>query len=432
MPEAFNWSWVQSQVAQAIGLWDQCAGLPLPDGRRYTPEEQQKRENAYDDTLRSVERELRHAHRTRAERLATQNRLIATFACFAANALDLEEPAIQLITDDFLPVGAEFARQARRFDSTLNRADLIQACRNAWTACGLQPLLGERSELTPSITGYSLLYPYTDNFLDSKDVTAGAKHCFSERFRARLRGDGISALDPREARLWALVEMIEEQYPRPYYPQVFDSLLAIHRAQEQSIVQQGGELCGDSQILQISCAKGGTSVLADACLVRGWLNEEESRFAFNWGALLQLGDDLQDLREDLGSGSLTLFSLAAALGRPLDSLVAQLLNFSEQVAAGMKPLPDGTQTLRGLLRTSWRSLIIGAIGNAHQFFSPEFLAQVEARSPFRFAFLRSRQQKLTSRKGLYTVLFDAFLEAPESNPRALPHAELRPPLLQAL
>ena len=57
----------------------------------------------------------------------------------------------------------------------------------------------------------------------------------------------------------------------------------------------------------MSCAKGGTSVLADACMARGWLNEEESRFAFDWGVLLQLGDDLQDVREDMQRGSMTLF-----------------------------------------------------------------------------------------------------------------------------
>ena len=50
---------------------------------------------------------------------------------------------------------------------------------------------------------------------------------------------------------------------------------------------------------------------------RGWLNEEESRFAFEWGVLLQLGDDLQDVREDMQRGSVTLFSRAAAAGQAI-------------------------------------------------------------------------------------------------------------------
>jgi hypothetical protein len=170
----------------------------------------------------------------------------------------------------------------------------------------------------------------------------------------------------------------------------------------------------------VSCAKGGTSVLADACLAHGWLSGEESRFSFEWGVLLQLGDDLQDVGEDLRRGSLTLFSRAALLGRPLDSLVIQLLNFSEKVGVRMDDLPNGTQMFKKLLRMSWRSLIIGAVANSHEFFSPEFLEQAERWSPFRFAFLRARRERLTSRQGLYATLFEAFLESRETGYGELP------------
>jgi hypothetical protein len=127
--------------------------------------------------------------------------------------------------------------------------------------------------------------------------------------------------------------------------------------------------------------------------------------------LLQLGDDLQDGGEDLGRGSVTLFTRAAARGEPLDSLVLQLLNFSQQVADRMDRLPHGTPLLKDLLRMSWRSIILMAVANAQQFFSPAFLASLEPSSPFRFDFLRARNRKLTGRQALYAVLFDAFLEA---------------------
>ena len=142
----------------------------------------------------------------------------------------------------------------------------------------------------------------------------------------------------------------------------------------------------------------------------GGSTEKESRFAFDWGVLLQLGDDLQDVRDDLQRGSVTLFTRAIALGLPLDNLVTQLLNFSEQVGAAMDALPTGTPTLKNLMRMSWRSLIIGAVANASDFFSPAFLRKAESRSPFRFDFLRKRQKRLTARRGLYQILFDAFLE----------------------
>jgi hypothetical protein len=421
MQPIYSWSWVEVQAEQTIAVWDSAAASSTLDGAQYNRKQQQEREKAYDRALRSVEREVKRAPRTKADRIKTQDRIVAAFARFSATALDLEGEAVHLLTDDFLPVGTKLARWAREFDPNLGMADIIQACRNAWTACGLQPLLGIRMGMTPSVLGYSLLYPYSDNYLDREDISAEEKLRFSERFRSRLRGDGIPAQDYREAALWTLVKLIEEQYPRAGYPQVFDCLLAIHRAQEESLAQQRrSNHHDDAGLLRMSCAKGGASVLADACLAHGWLGEEESRFSFEWGVLLQLGDDLQDVREDLRRGSLTLFSHAALQGSPLDPLVIQLLNFSEKVGARMDDLPNGTRMFKTLLRMSWRSLIIGAVANSHQFFSPTFIEQAERWSPFRFAFLRERNERLTSRQGLYATLFEAFLESRESGYGELP------------
>jgi hypothetical protein len=420
MPEAYSWSWIETQVAQTVEVWNACAAQPAHGGPRYSTDEQKQREKAYDKALREVEREAKRKPRTRVERLETQRRITASFGRFSAAALDLPDGAIQLLTDDFLPVGTRLARWARRFDASLSMTDIVQACRNAWTACGLQPLLGARLQLTPSILGYSLLYPYTDNFLDRTDITSEAKRRFSERFRERLRGERISAQSSHEIALWALVELVEGQYSREGHPQVFDCLLAIHRAQEDSVAQLDAAPHATSDILRVSCAKGGSSVLADACLANGWLSEQESRFAFEWGVLLQLGDDLQDVREDLERGSTTLFTRAVAHGIPLDPLAEQLFSFSESVGARMDCLPNGSAMLKDLLRMSWRSLIVGAVGDSHEFFTPEFVAQTERTSPFRFAFLRARRKRLTSRQGLFATLFEAFLEAPEDEIDEIP------------
>jgi hypothetical protein len=421
MKQFYSWSWVETQVARTIDILNGSVAPSVLGGRQYSLHEQQKREKAYDEALRAVEREAKRTPRNRPERLARQNRITTSLARFSAAALDLEDEAIVLLTNDFLPVGARLARWARRFDASLSMDDTIQACRNAWTACGLQPLLGERVGITPSILGYSLLYPYSDNYLDRVDISSDAKLRFSKRFRDRLRGEELVARDDKETAIWTLVSLIEEQYPRVLYPRVFQCLLAIHRAQEESIAQiSGSDPCDGDTVLRMSCAKGGSSVLADACLARGWLNEEESRFSFEWGTLLQLGDDLQDVREDMQRGSLTLFSQAAAQGKTLDDLVIQLLNFSERVGARMNDLPNGSKVFKDLLRMSWRSLIIGAIADSYAFFSPQFLDEAERCSPFRFAFLRARRKRQTSRQGLYASLFDAFLEAPEDNDGELP------------
>jgi hypothetical protein len=416
MQQTFNWEWVQAQVGQTVEAWKDSAVPAADSGQRYSLEEQEKREKAYDEGLQAVEQEVRRAPRTNAERRKTKDRIVASFAQFSATALDLEGEAIDLLRNDFLPVGTQLAQWARRFDANLSMADITQACRNAWTACGLQPLLGDPMAITPSILGYSLLYPYSDNYLDQENVSDEAKLRFSERFRSRLRGERPFAADYRERALWALIQLIEGQYSRLRYPQVFDCLLAIHRAQEESIKQLGRpDYCDDTEVLRMSCGKGGSSVLADACLAHGSLNQEESRFAFEWGVLLQLGDDLQDVHEDMRRGSVTLFSRAAAQGRPLDGLAMQLLNFSERMGARMDRLPNGTRVLKELLKMSWRSLIISAVANSSEFFSAGFLDEAERCSPFRFEFLRARRDKLASPQGLYAILFDAFLDADDGD-----------------
>jgi hypothetical protein len=59
------------------------------------------------------------------------------------------------------------------------------------------------------------------------------------------------------------------------------------------------------------------------------------------------------------------------------------------------------------------------------FFSPGFLDEAEYCSPFRLAFLRAPHKRLTSRQALYAVLFDAFLEARDSDDSDHPLPELR-------
>lgn len=421
--ETYDWKWVETQVARLSEIWRENTWTTMETPRQFSPSEQQARERAYDEALDAVEGELHSENRAGAKISGKKGRIVTCFGIFSARALDLDDESIDVLTHEFLPVGTELASWARQFDPDLSMPSIIQAARNAWTACGLQPLLGANIKLTPAILGYSLLYPYSDNYLDDEDVAAEEKLRFSRRFRLRLMGHYVSAEDGREHAMWRLIELIEAQYPRAAYPQVFESLLAIHRAQEESITQiNARKFDRDAECLRVSCAKGGSSVLADACLAHGSLDEKESRFAFEWGVLLQLGDDLQDVREDMRRGSVTLFSRAARGGLRLDGLTAQLLGFSERVWRNMEQLPWGTKSYRELMKMSWRSLIIRAVADSHEFFSGEFLQQAERSSPFRFGFLRARNERVASQQGLYAALFSSLLEDGGERTKRLPQA----------
>ena len=433
MENRYSWPWVERQVAQTANVWIGCAGRALPRLPCFTSSEQRKHEKAYDEGLRRVEREARRIPHTIAERALARQRIVDSFPPFAAVALGLPPEAVDLLTGSFLRVGTELARWARGFDSELSVPDTIQACRNVWTACGLQGLLGQPMQLSPSLVAYSLLYPYSDNYLDQPSLSRTDKLLFSERFRQRLDGQQLTASDRHEAAVWQMVQLVEDQYPRARYPQVYNCLLAIHRGQEESIAQLRGDAglrdsIDNRELLRISCAKGGTSVLADACLVQPWLSLDESRFAFEWGVLLQLGDDLQDVKEDLRRGSATLFTRAAAAGHSLDGLVVQLLNFNQHVAESMDRLPFGSAVLKDLLRMSWRSLILMAVADSQQFFNKALLNELESCSMFRFGFLRDRNKNLAARETLYTRLFEAFVETAPNDPEGLPIPAICEPL----
>ena len=164
-------------------------------------------------------------------------------------------------------------------------------------------------------------------------------------------------------------------------------------------------------ILRLSCIKGGTSVLADAYLPAGQLTQDQAGFAFHWGVLLQLADELQDLTDDLQRGSVTLFSLAVKR-EPLDALTNRLLHFAERVLSRADCLGSSSPELRDLLRRSCRSLLLCAVGDASAFYTPAYLRHLETFSPVRFDFLQKNRDRISITGALGDDLFRALLDDP--------------------
>jgi hypothetical protein len=415
----------------AVRNGDVEAALCLPPfDRTFTPAEQASREIHLDHLLHTVEAELRDVPRTRSERRSARSRVTSAFTDFAKYCLDFDDTHLELLLNDgFSAVATQLARQARQFDPGVSASDIFQASRNAWTACGLQVLLGRDMRLTPSIFAYSMLYPYTDNYLDDPATSRSAKLAFSERFRRRLDGDAPAPFNDREATIWRLVELIEEEYARADWPEVYDSLLAIHRAQENSVrLLRSGSSPAGVDVLKLSFEKGGASVLADAYLVAGSLSPEEAQFAFDWGVLLQLADDLQDLQQDLREEILTIFTQAAARA-PLDSLTTHTLNFGHRVMRQVDRMPsnhsahNGTaarhKSLTEMIRMSCSLLLIWSAGESAKLYTNRYLAELETHSPFRFAPLTEKRKKLARWTSPLARLFESFLEDEEDEPASL-------------
>jgi hypothetical protein len=390
----------------------------------YSAREQARREAHLDRYLEAVEAELRAAPRSRPEQAAAEERLTAAFRVFAHEALDFEDRHLDLLlAGGFTETGREMARAARLFDPSMSAGDVFQASRNAWTANGLQILLGVPARLTPAIFGYSMLYPVTDNYLDHPAVSSADKREFNRRFGARLAGERLAPAGRHEERVWALVGLIESQYSRTEYPDVFESLCAIHRAQERSLALHRPAGAGGGDVLEISFEKGGTSVVADAWLGAGTLAPIEADFAFAWGVALQLGDDLQDVSADARDGIRTVFSEAA--GRePLDAVSNRAFHFGARVLADLDGIGAAAPpAIKELIRTSFFMLLTGAVGEARQLYSAAYVRELERRSPFTFEFLRNRRRRFTRKRGILERLAGASSAWDEAgagtpNPRA--------------
>jgi hypothetical protein len=395
-----------------IALWWE-GDARLPDlGPRYSPRAQVDNEKHLLDFLQKVEQIRSTPPRSRDDVLAHRALLGTVARRLAEDALGFSGAQLDgLPSQAFADASEAFVQGARLFDPGLSAEDIFQAGRNAWTAFGLQWLVGLPVELTPSILAYSLLYPYTDNYLDEPSLPALHKRTFNERFRRRLAGESLMSENSHEQIIFELVEMIEQQYPRLEFPRVFESLLAIHDAQAKSLkLLQGTAAPGEVDVLGLSFEKGGTSVLADAELVCDRLSEAQRAYAYGHGIIAQLLDDLEDIELDRDAGRLTLYSQAAGRWH-LDGLMTRTLQFGLRVLDGLEDFPIGDPH-RELIRRGAGLALLETIGRSSHYFSEPYLRELEAHAPFRFSFLNEQRQAFFARHGSFVHLLETAMRFP--------------------
>jgi hypothetical protein len=362
----------------------------FPDmGEPFSPSTQKRNGFELEDFFRRMECEsLRH------EPVETIRRTSQTMI-YRLLETDADGEAREIL-DSFGNAGDDFSQRARKLDPSLSPDDLYQALRNVWIFNSLQAAEGLDVSCTPSCLAYSLLYPYTDNILDSVSLTAASKREFLAGLELRLRGMGTDRFAGAYPKINRCVGMIEEEFPRDLFRQVYEGILSIHEAQVRSLLQHGS--APQRAIRDITIAKGGTSVLADACLVSGSCDEDMLRFAFDFGAALQLVDDLQDAGNDFRHGHHTLFShisQAAELERETTCLINLLNSFTDDPGWGL----HAGGTIGRLFLKGCRRLILEAMARRKEHYSPAYICAMEQYSPVSFSDLsRLRNRYRTMRK----------------------------------
>ena len=330
---------------------------------------------------------------------------------FLKSAFNFEDKHLDIIfSEGYIEATKKFIKTGHRFDPNLSIEDIFQACRNVWIINGIQSMMGLPVELTPSIFAYSMLYPYTDNYLDNPHTTSESKIIFSRHFQQRIEGKEIVSENTEEKIIFDLIGMIEDQYERSCYPKIYESLLAIHKGQTKSIsLLDPSSSLSEKEVLKICIEKGGASVLADGYLVSGSLTESQERFLFGFGAYLQLVDDIQDVNEDSKAGLLTPFS--QALGQiSLDEFTNRTFNFGIKVMNHINCFKGSNlDSLKSLMEKSIKILLIESVGFNDKFYNRSYTQEIDEYSPFRFSYLKKRRNSLSTNHGLFLKEIEEFI-----------------------
>jgi len=281
----------------------------------------------------------------------------------------------QKIHGDYAQCTRSFIERVKNRWENMPEAAIFQALRNVWIMNTIQIIHGIPVELTNAIFAYSMLYPLTDNYLDDEKVSLSEKQAFSIRFRNRLEGLYIEPSNAHEEDIFEMVNLIEKQFSRIKDPAVFESLLMIYEGQCMSLQQQYENL-SEKAILRLSFKKGGASVVADAYLVLGNLNEDQMMFYTGYGIALQLADDLQDLKEDLQHHHKTLYNYHSNLKkRWMDTI--RLMALCDEILDAV-PIKENLlkEQMINLLRNSLQLLVCDSVYEHKDYFSQNVIRQI--------------------------------------------------------
>lgn len=398
---------VQEFINHFIEIWEDSPNYLPAFSKVYYDEDQCKRERNYEQFQQKI-KQLQKPKKVQQFRKNPGQSFFPMFQAFLETVFDFEKEHLNLIlSDEFKAVSKDFFYKARKFGPELQPESIYQAMRNVWIMNGVQLMTDVPVKITPSVFAYSMIYPYSDNFLDNPKVSGNDKKLFSKRFDQRLHGEEIEAESFTEKQLYKLVEMFENEFARDKYPKVYASLYAIQKGQTDSLKMTNGTDVSNKEIECICFEKGGSSVLADGYLVAGKLTKPQEQALFGYGIYLQLLDDIQDVKEDSEASTKTIFSCLPQ--QDLGVFVNRTIHFGRVVLNEMRCFPGiKNNDFLSLMNRSIETMIIESVGLNHTWYNSAYLTELEKYSPLHFEFVRKkRTQSKSQRFALFQKYFDS-------------------------
>ena len=145
-------------------------------------------------------------------------------------------------------------------------------------------------------------------------------------------------------------------------------------------------------LLSISIEKGGSSVLVDGYLISGLMTKEEIEFCIGYGFLLQISDDLQDIKEDLKYNHKTIITEMSKEGT-LDKVVNKLINFTIELIDSFK-INNKNKSVITMIKNDCLMLILFSVVYNAEFFSVGYIKEVEKFIPYTIDYSLEIEEKI--------------------------------------
>lgn len=304
----------------------------------------------------------------------------------------------------------EFLFKAREFDKDLNLSDIGQAVRNYIVYIMFKELNQIERSFSQACFGYSMLYPFTDNYIDNTNLTTMEKNLYNNIIRDKIKGKKVKTQSIHQSKTCMLLDFIEFEYSRASDTSIHNLLLMMLEAQEISMTKQKNKDLTAEERLDISIYKGGLSVLIDRYLINKPLTQEDIIFYLSFGFFLQLADDLLDISEDIKAGSQTIFSLDTS-SHHLELLVNKLFIYVHNLFSSYHSINDD---FKNFVLTNCYFLILYGVAESKEFLTPSYMVELEKYFPVRFSYLdsikgRTKHLNASITQDNYSKLFDEIL-----------------------
>ena len=107
----------------------------------------------------------------------------------------------------------EFLRHVRTFSPELPFESIGQGIRNYIVYIMFNELNKKRPGFNTACFGYSMLYPFTDNYIDNKAYSNQDKQNYNRLIRDKLEGKKVTPSSSYERKTCELLDKIEASYP---------------------------------------------------------------------------------------------------------------------------------------------------------------------------------------------------------------------------